>query len=67
MPLRCEQNTPEMEREVLETADAHGIIGSPWFEHGQWWIVDNETGAAWSVNDLNDNDFSFEQVAEGEE
>lgn len=64
--LRCEQNTPEMEREVEEIADEHGIFGSPWFEHGQWWIIDSETGAAWSVNDLNEHDFSFEQVSFGE-
>jgi hypothetical protein len=38
------------------------------YEHGQWWIV-TQSGAAWSVNDLDDGSgssplFCFEQVAE---
>ena len=41
------------------------------FEHGQWWITDNDTGAQWSVVDCQteagDNYYGFEQVSEGEE
>lgn len=39
------------------------------FEHGQWWISDKVSGAAWSVNDAEidgDDGYSFEQVSDGE-
>lgn len=41
------------------------------FEHGQLWIVDNSSGAAWSVVDASGGNsvdgFDFEQVSQGEE
>lgn len=41
------------------------------FEHGQWWITDQQTGAQWSVVDAtgpgSDNGFSFEQVSPEDE
>jgi len=41
------------------------------FEHGQWWVTDRLTGAAWSVVDAEGGrsvlGFDLEQVAEGDE
>ena len=40
------------------------------FEHGQWWVTDVESGAAWAVHDAQDeigNEyFDFEQISEGD-
>jgi hypothetical protein len=40
------------------------------FEHGQWWITEPDTGAAWSVVDAvggrSVGGFDFEQVSEGD-
>jgi hypothetical protein len=37
------------------------------FEHGQWWVIDLDTGAQWSVCDATPGPFCFEQVTQGEE
>lgn len=41
------------------------------FEHGQWWITDNDTGAQWSVVDCQtetgDDYYGFEQVTQGDD
>jgi hypothetical protein len=36
------------------------------FEHGQWFVT-CFCGASWSVNDLNDHEYSFEEVSHGNE
>jgi hypothetical protein len=37
------------------------------FEHGQWWVHDIESGASWSVVDANtESGVDFEQVADGD-
>jgi hypothetical protein len=38
-----------------------------YFEHGQWWVSDLDTGAQWSVCDSEPGGFCFEQVSQGEE
>jgi predicted 2-oxoglutarate/Fe(II)-dependent dioxygenase YbiX len=53
--LKCETNTPEMGRLVLEAfkASPDSEIHSPLnahYEHGQWWIM-CVCGATWSVAD----------------
>ncbi len=71
--LKTETNTPAMARKVLRTAHQyfHTRALSVHFEHGQWWVIKIDTGAAWSVVDATGgsslNGFDFEQVAEGEE
>ena len=37
-----------------------------YFEHGQWWVTDLDTGAQWSVCDAT-RGFVFEQVTTGDE
>lgn len=70
-PLLCEQNTPDIGRQVLQVfcddpqSSVHTPLAST-FEHGQWWIQ-CECGAAWSVNDATPGTFCFEQVSHGDE
>lgn len=79
--LRCEQNTRRVEREIRRAAKAVRLCKTPMpeYEHGQWWVIDLETGAAWSVHDCVPlqgraahvghaavNNFCFEQVVEGD-
>jgi hypothetical protein len=59
--------------------NAAGNIGKvrrvdSFFEHGQWWITDLDTGDQWAVNDAEGSEangvfdgFCFEQVSHGEE
>jgi predicted transcriptional regulator of viral defense system len=71
--LRSETMTPEMEKRILRAArkslGKRGLLA--WFEHGQWWIICNKTGAIWSVVDAEGgpavDGFDFEQVSEGEQ
>jgi hypothetical protein len=38
------------------------------FEHGQWWVTDMTSGAAWSVHDSEGplSGYDFEQVSDGD-
>lgn len=75
--LQTEQNTPEMELRVMAAAirlvqfpDGHARLRVE-FEHGQWWIICNNCGAVWSVNDATGpgtiDGFCVEQVSDGDE
>lgn len=68
--LRTETNTRKIEQQVRDSFDYFdGQIHetpTPVFEHGQWWISCNTCGAQWSVHDLNDDDFDFEEVSVGD-
>lgn len=73
--LKCETNTPQMEKRIGDAFDARfpqykGDCNVD-FEHGQWWVNHIFTGAAWAVVDAEGGDsvdgFSFEQVSEGDE
>jgi len=75
--LKTETDTPEMEQRVIDAFAASVHAKDPdeetycaVFEHGQWWITCDQTGAQWSVVDAVGGDsvdgFSFEQVTEGE-
>lgn len=72
--LKTEVNTPKMRARVMAAFrlrfNTKRIGPAAWFEHGQWWIVDNVTGAQWSVVDAEGgtsvDGFDFEQVSEGE-
>ena len=75
-PLRCETNTPDVESAILAafiasddaaSRDATDKDVSADFEHGQWFVTHLPSGAQWSVSDLNDDDFCFEQVSQGTE
>ena len=70
MTLKTETNTPTMERRVLRAARA--ILGRrrpliAFFEHGQWWVEDRNSGGQWSVVDASGgrsvDGFDFEEVA----
>lgn len=71
--LRTERNTPEMGDEIEQ--DAREVLGRhnvrSFFEHGQWWVEDTETGAQWAVNDAEtatgEESFDYEQVTQGDE
>lgn len=70
--LRTETDTREMEQDIRLAFEAsnHHTDGHDYdaaFEHGQWWITDLVSGAQWSVADLNEDDFCFEQVTQGQE
>ena len=71
MPLNCEINTPEMDSEIQVAAESALCCQTitTFFEHGQWWVENLDTGAQWSVNDGNlpptSGGFCFEQVTEG--
>lgn len=80
--LKTEKNTKAMQQRILLAAADHHILGKRFkqgtscglsvdFEHGQWWITELETGAAWSVVDAEGghavDGFDFEQVSEGDE
>lgn len=68
--LRTEQNNSDVERDVIAAFDAeHGhTIVEAVFEHGQWWVIEITTGAAWSVCDANTpSGFCFEQVSRGDD
>lgn len=67
------ENPKTSERRILRAARA--ILGrrplSAFYEHGQWWIEDRDTGAQWSVVDAEGgrsvDGFDFEQVTDGDE
>ena len=73
--LKTETNTLDMESQIRKAAyEALSIRGGQLqsdFEHGQWWITNQESGAQWSVVDaeggLSVDGFDFEQVTEGDE
>ena len=70
-PYNCKQALGEFyeSKEFLEHADWEDEIGDlikAYFEYGQIYIM-CMCGAAWSVNDLGDDEFCFEQVSEGDE
>ena len=77
MPLKTETNTPKVDARVLAAflASAYAF-GDPatystFFEHGQWWVENRDTGAQWSVVDAEGGSsvdgFDFERVTEGED
>jgi hypothetical protein len=55
--LKCETNTPEVEKEIISLASTSTEIGkqhknlSTAFEHGQWWVICLDCGSQWSVTD----------------
>jgi len=63
--LKSEINTPEMEREILNTISIDGHFLTAVFEHGHWW-VQCACGAQWSVVDTSEG-FDTEQVSQGDE
>lgn len=71
--LRSEVHTDAVYHEVREAfydSEHHrdGHQYRPFFEHGQWWVEDLDTGAQWSVVDARSGGrdyFDFEQVSEG--
>lgn len=71
--LRSTVDTREIGQAVLsearETLERDNLTA--FFEHGQWWITDTETGAQWSVVDCESQTgeeyFDFEQVTQGDE
>ena len=71
--LKCERNTRAMGAKVLKSAHATLCRRnlSAHFEHGQWWIEHQPTGAQWSVCDAEGpsviGGFVFEQVTEGDD
>ncbi len=73
--LLAEQDTPEIDARVFDAAClALGVDVSELrtvFEHGQWWVVSEISGAQWSVCDAEGpgsvDGFSFEQVTEADE
>ena len=79
MTLKTEQNTQAMDRKVMAAAKeairAGKLNAKPrgvasFFEHGQWWIEDRQTGAQWSVVDSEPGygaGFDFEQVSRGDD
>ena len=73
MKLKCEQHTPAMHKRVLAAYRArYGVRKvQAHYEHGQWWITQPSTGAAWSVCDAEGSGstqgFCFEQVSQGDE
>lgn len=78
MKLKTETNTPAMERRILRAFlafrdydIAHARQISVDFEHGQWWVTDKPSGAAWSVVDAEGrgaiDGFDFERITQGDE
>jgi len=74
--LPTEVNTTQTGKAVLAAfrrSDAGKTIRKPQsvFEHGHWWIVDNESGGQWSVVDAEGPNtlwgFGFECVTEPDE
>lgn len=67
--LRTERNEPEIAIEILE--DASRVLGisedrlEVFYDHGQHWVEDRETGAQWSVVDAEPGLYAYEQVAQG--
>lgn len=75
--LDTERNNRRIETRVRRGARAAGLVtirnGRSFFEHGQWWIENADTGAQWSVHDSAGAEgvhtfegFCFEQVTRGE-
>lgn len=82
MTLKTERETPTMGRRILRAARRAQLVEKPYsprgrlaavFEHWQWWIIDNESGAIWAVCDsegpppVTIDGFSFEQVHQGDQ
>jgi hypothetical protein len=76
MALKTETNTPAIERQVLAAARKCLYRGrstrlTATFEHGQWWVTREETGAQWSVVDASGpgsyNGLGFERVTRGDD
>lgn len=69
MKLQTEQNTPEMQHEVMslepEDGREHENLSAA-FEHGQWWLLCGACGASWSVVDVND-DLGLERIDQGDD
>jgi hypothetical protein len=68
MKLQTEQNTREMELEVMSLDPDDGYEHeslSANFEHGQWWLMCDACGASWSVVDVN-NDIGLERIDQGD-
>jgi hypothetical protein len=80
--LKTETDTPEMHARIVEAFRVFGqlswqpraLSSAPFavdFEHGQWWVTVNGSGAQYSVVDAEGrtavDGFDFEQVTEGEE
>lgn len=70
--LKTETNTPEMANRICMAAWKKGLRHiSLDFEHGQWWVTNTQTSAAWSVVDAEGGSaidgFDFEQVSLGDE
>lgn len=68
-----DQHTEQMGNRI--ESDARGVLErhnvKAFFEHGQWWVEDTETGAQWAVNDAETQTggkyFDYEQVTQGDE
>lgn len=71
------ENTPKMEKRILDAADASSEVGSLHstsltadFEHGRWFVTCLPCGAQWSVVDAvggrSVDGFDFERITEGD-
>ncbi len=75
--LKTERDTPAMRDRILAAAKARFsgndeqegfpfFAPSAFYEHGQWWIENPETGAVWSVVDAEGGNaidgFDFEPI-----
>lgn len=76
--LKTEIDTPEMQQRVIDAFAASVYAKVPdeetycaVFEHGQWWITCDQTGAQWSVVDATGgasiDGFDFERVSEDDD
>lgn len=73
MKLKTETNNARIEKRILESAEVllNGRRLCAEFEHGQWWVIDLDSGATWSVVDAEGgrayDGFDFEQISYGED
>jgi hypothetical protein len=70
--LKTETRTADMRRRIERAAlKKFAFRFGVFFEHGQWWLENGQTGAQWSVVDAEGpgaiDGFDFEQVTQGEE
>jgi hypothetical protein len=69
--MRCEQNTPERQQDILAAfrdsplGATHTNISAD-FDR-QWFITCLDCDAQWLANDLNNSDYSFEEISAGDE
>ena len=56
MKLKCETDSPEIEREIKDYLPRLEV----YFEHGQWWVTLGDLGT-WAVVDT-DQGLDFEQT-----